>query len=52
MESKEIKDKMSKKNRVVHITILIVIISLIVIAILLASSSFNFVDFVLKLHGG
>ncbi len=41
-----------KKNAVVHVTILAVLISLIVIALVLANSNFNFADFLLKLHGG
>ncbi len=41
-----------KKNAVAHITILVVVVSLIVIAVLLATSNFDFVDFILKLHGG
>jgi len=42
----------TKKNAVTRITILVVVVSLIVIAILLAISSFNFTDFLIKLHGG
>lgn len=41
----------TKKNAVVHVTVLI-IISLIVIALVLANSNFSFADFLLKLHGG
>jgi hypothetical protein len=42
----------AKKKAVVGNTVLIVIISLIVIAGLLATSNFDFVGFVMKLHGG
>ncbi len=41
-----------KKKAVVHLTILVVVVSLIIIAALLANSNFDFVGFVLKLHGG
>ena len=41
-----------KKKAIVHLTILAVVIGLIVIVVLLASSNFDFVDFVVKLHGG
>jgi hypothetical protein len=42
----------AKKNSVTHITILIVVISLIIIAALLATSNFDFMGFLMKLHGG
>ena len=42
----------SKKNTVQHIVIVIVVVSLIVIIGMLAGSNFDFVNFVMKLHGG
>ena len=42
----------AKKNSVTQITILIIVISLIVIAALLASSNLDFVDSLMRLHGG
>jgi len=50
MEPKEKQEETAKKSLVVHITILIVIVSLMAITALLANSNFNFVDFVIKLH--
>lgn len=52
MDTKKKEEGRMKKNAVKHITILVVVVSLIVIAVLLATSNFDFVDFVLKLHGG
>jgi hypothetical protein len=52
MDTNKQENGSTKNNAVVHITILIVVISLIVIAGLLATSNFDFVDFMLKLHGG
>jgi hypothetical protein len=42
----------TNKKTVQHIVIVIVVISLIVIAGMLASSNFDFVNFMMKLHGG
>ncbi|MBI4671033.1 MAG: hypothetical protein HY741_05130 [Chloroflexi bacterium] len=52
METKTKQDGNMKKNVVVHLTILAVVVGLIVIAVLLASSNIDFVDLVIKLHGG
>ncbi len=52
MDTKKKEEGHMKKNAVTHVTILVVIASLIVIAVLLANSNIDFVDFVLKLHGG
>ncbi len=52
MDTKQKEEGTPKKKAVVHITILVVIVSLIVIAVLLANGNFDFVDFVIKLHGG
>ncbi len=52
MDTKQKKEGNIKKNAITHITILVVVVSLIVIAVLLATSNFDFVDFVIKLHGG
>ncbi len=52
MDTKKKEEGSMKKNAVAHITILVVVVSLIVIAVLLATSNFDFVDFILKLHGG
>ncbi len=52
MDTKKKEEGSMKKNAITHITILIVVVSLIVIAVLLANSNFDFVDFVIKLHGG
>ncbi len=50
MDTKKNED--TPKKAVTHIAILAVVVSLIVITILLAGSNFDFVDFVIKLHGG
>ncbi len=42
----------TKKKAVVPITILVVVISLIIITVLLANSNFDFINFIVKLHGG
>jgi hypothetical protein len=42
----------TNKKTLQHIVIVIVVISLIVIAGMLASSNFDFVNFMMKLHGG
>jgi len=42
----------TNKKTIQHIVIVIVVISLIVIAGMLASSNFDFVNFMMKLHGG
>ena len=52
MDTKQNQDGRAKKKAVVHITIFVVVISVIVIAILLATSTFDFTNFVIKLHGG
>ncbi len=52
MDTKKKEGANMKKKAVVHLTILAVVVGLIIIAILLANSNFDFVDFVLKLHGG
>lgn len=41
-----------KQKTVVRITLLAVVVGLIIITMLLANSNFDFVDFVIKLHGG
>ncbi len=46
------KQTQGKKHTVWYATIAIVIISLLIIAMVLATSNFDFVDFVIKLHGG
>jgi hypothetical protein len=44
---------MKKNNKTIqHVVIVIVVISLIVIVGMLAGSNFDFVNFVMKLHGG
>lgn len=50
MDTKQKKEG-NKKNAVTYITILVVV-SLTVVAVLLATSNFDFVDFLIKLHGG
>ncbi len=52
MDTNKKEDGNMKKNAVVHLTILVVVVSLIIIAVLLANSNFDFVNFVIKLHGG
>jgi len=52
MDTKQKKDDGLKKKAVVQLAILAVVIGLIIIAILLANSNFDFVGFVIKLHGG
>ncbi len=42
----------TNKKTIQHIVILIVVIGLIVIAGMLAGGNFDFVNFVMKLHGG
>lgn len=42
----------TKKNTVQHIVIATVVISLIAIAAALISNNFDFVNFMMKLHGG
>ena len=42
----------TKKNTIQHIVIAIVIIGLIAIAAALISKNFDFVNFMIKLHGG
>ena len=51
MDTKQKRKGSMKKNAVTYVTILVVV-SLIVVAVLLAASNFNFVDFLIKLHGG
>ncbi len=41
-----------KKNSVVHVAILVVVIALIAIGVLLAANSIDFTGFMIKLHGG
>ncbi len=41
-----------KKNVLVRFTILIVIAAILIVAGILATSNFNLVDFIIKLHGG
>lgn len=50
MDTKQKEDGNKKKNPVLHITIFIIVVSLTVIAVILATSNFDFTDFVLKLH--
>ncbi len=52
MDTNKKENEARTKNAVVPITILIVVISLIAIGVLLATSNFDFVNFVMKLHGG
>ena len=52
MDTKQKKEGNMKKNTVTHVTIFVVVASLIVIAVLLATSNFDFVDIAMKLHGG
>ena len=52
MDTKQKEDRNKKKNPVLHITILIIVVSLTLIAVTLATRNFDFTDFVLKLHGG
>lgn len=50
MQKKE--DPSTKKEFVTHLAVLVVVVGLILIAFLVVSSNFNFVDFVIRLHGG
>ncbi len=40
------------KKATTYLTIAVVVLAVIAIAILLKSSSFNLMDYILKLHGG
>jgi hypothetical protein len=42
----------SNKKTTTYLTIIIVILALIAIAILLESSQFNLLEYLIKLHGG
>ena len=52
MDTKKKEEGNMKKYAVTYITIFVVVIGLIVTAVLLANSNFNFTDFLIKLHGG
>ena len=52
MDTKKKEEGSLKKNAVTHITIIVVIVGLIVIAVQLANSNFDFANFLIKLHGG
>jgi hypothetical protein len=44
---------MNTKNKaVMRLTIIVIAIALLIIAILSIASNFNFVDYLVKLHGG
>ncbi len=42
----------TKKKAITYLTIITLVLALIIIAYLLASSHFNLLDFLVKLHGG
>ena len=52
MDTNKKENESTKKNAVVYVTIFIVVLSLIMIVGLLATSNFDLVDFMMKLHGG
>jgi hypothetical protein len=52
MDTSKKENENVKSNVVIPVTILVVVVSFIVIAVLLASSNFDFVDWLMNLHGG
>lgn len=52
MNTSQNEKESSKKSAITHVVVVIVVISLIAIGVLLANANINFVDFVVKLHGG
>lgn len=52
MNTNQSEKESGKKSAVTHVVVVIVVISLIAIGLLLANANIDFVNFVIKLHGG